>query len=1110
MANEIRQEDVDPAIEAFKKANITAVQKVIERARKKSLTQGKRNRVRYGPGALQKALDAAMSHHGRITKDRPSIRMTSPQTGGRPYHFGYTTVTKGTRQKSKGDRGSGAGGSGPAAGANGQPGGGKGKAQQRNSKRTAAATRESAHQQYVERDAALSQEAIGLDPSGMAPGPAAERMDDLSPEAGLGQQDQTKAQARADERGAPTGQDLEAGIELTPGSPGRSKARDESRQIDTQIETEPAATQDHSHWLGAIGDDRESAGPGNGRAKGRPRGKDERANHPESDPAIDAMAWVEETVRERPGLSGERSEAAAQAYIENPAKVGRQARGTTASFGTIGDTLEERMAFWDLVHEHESSAGGRTQSRLVLELPHEASRRARHEIVHRFTEDFERRGIPYWASIHEPTAENDQRNHHAHIVFTERPMRRMKHPETGEEVWDFTITEKHKDSSRHTNIRHPYRQNRDRDLADRGWIKTSRRRFAGIVNAVMSQEGVKVRYDPRSYKDMGLDVTPMANVSRILADKTRSREFVVMDAEWTRRAIDAEMREAAMRRDATYLELREVERQIANGLRAAKSPKRANASLPKTMQLAHNHRLDRRFGTRLAEGVLKVERDRLATKYVDDATERALTTVIEATSSRPGKNGSQLPIWRHAAAPDPEALRDLNAAATEELAAFRAERASRQRSLTHRARAALSAWGSEAAPSPPAPPPARPATAERSTRPDAAPRHQPEPPGNQERGIPTGSSSNATSHAAAPDPIETGSRGQTGPTPNSVGGIRSDNDRQPQQPPPTPGAHHDAAGQQAPTRGTASGVTAPTLSMTERVGLRMAALFKAAMDSSPGPEGLRAAILQAAGLTPPASPTDSSAPTQEQPGPNRPAPQGTAPPRTASTAASTANRPTGAQQTRPWPSTPRTPATATPATPSVERPTSTTPERPNAADQPPPAQETGKEASAPPAPNERLPRGPSGAQTPPTLPPQGVSGPTGQEPVFRDVIIPATRKPAPRQPKSRLPDLGTQRAPERAPPVPDDRAMESPPSQGRQAPSKETPTREIDSRSRPGQPAEDATQQAAKQTEQQPTQAADKTQPDLPKETERDAAEIARKKRRRAILSRRDRGGPGL
>jgi hypothetical protein len=111
------------------------------------------------------------------------------------------------------------------------------------------------------------------------------------------------------------------------------------------------------------------------------------------------------------------------------------------------------MEFLDLVHQHESAKGGRTQSRVVLELLHEATADDRHEIVRQYTDEFRRKGIPFWASIHAPTKDNDARNHHAHVVFTDRPMAKMRHPETGERVWDFTIAEKYKNQTRRTRVR---------------------------------------------------------------------------------------------------------------------------------------------------------------------------------------------------------------------------------------------------------------------------------------------------------------------------------------------------------------------------------------------------------------------------------------------------------------------------------------------------------------------------------------------------------------------------------------------------------------------------------------------------------------------------------
>ena len=411
--------------------------------------------------------------------------------------------------------------------------------------------------------------------------------------------------------------------------------------------------------------------------------------------AAAARKWVEAGRGEEPGLSEVASEVAAQAYVENVGKVAF-VDGTMSSFGTIGQTLQERIAFWDIVHEHESAAGGRTQSRLVLELPHEASPQARHEIVRRYTAaEFGRKNIPYWAAIHEPTKRNNSRNYHAHVVFTERPMRMMTHPDTGEQVWDFTVEVRVRNATRHTRTTHPFRQNRDPETREKNWVKKSRARFALIVNEVMTENKIDVRYDPRSYKDMGLNVVPMASISRILADKSKTQPFLVMDADWTRRMIETEMREAALRRDKTFRQLQHVEEQIEKALRWKRFPRRANALLPPAMRLHPGHIMGSNMGGRISGKLLNLEAVRLATQFLDEATERTLKYVVEATieippsraraNTRPGLDE-----------PDPSALAILHAAAVEELFAFELSRSSRVRGLRQAGNILMESWRLEA------------------------------------------------------------------------------------------------------------------------------------------------------------------------------------------------------------------------------------------------------------------------------------------------------------------------------------------------------------------------------------------------------------------------------
>ena len=604
MAKKISLSDIEPEIELFRQINIKTVQKVLDRAEKRALSASKRQhhaaRKAAHPTKLQKVLEKAMAFHGRSARNRPSIRLKAPDTGGRPYHFGYTVVTKGMRKQTtssarragEGARAPGRGAASPSAKETPKPrGAGR-------SSRHKANTREGAHQVYTERDAAVEQGQALENPS-------------MAYATGLGQGGMAATNA------------------LT-------------REMDGQGPQKEQPDKAERHRL--------NAGP-------------ERPS---------AQAWIEERISLTPGLSERYGEAAAQRYIEDEGKLPRL-KGHTASFGTIGDTLDERLRFWDLVHEHESDKGGRTQHRLVLELPHEASAAERHEIVRRYADEmFRSKGLPYWASIHAPTKENDSRNHHAHVVFSDRPAKLMTDPATGKEEWDFAVAETHRKKSRNTVTRYPHRQNRDPAMRDRGWVKDARGRFADVTNDVMSRAGKGALYDPRSYKDMGLEASPMRNVTRIIADKTKSRSFVVMDAEWTRKMIDEEIKDAAMRRDATFQALVRTEELLQESGRSAAQAAKVNARLPRHLRLGPSAILGTEIARRITTKVLENERERLSQRFVSQATERALRHVIEATSPAPrGKKGAK--VHDPAQAPDPADLAELHQAATEELMIHRRE-----------------------------------------------------------------------------------------------------------------------------------------------------------------------------------------------------------------------------------------------------------------------------------------------------------------------------------------------------------------------------------------------------------------------------------------------------
>lgn len=190
-------------------------------------------------------------------------------------------------------------------------------------------------------------------------------------------------------------------------------------------------------------------------------------------------------------------------------------------FGTLGDSPAERKEFWKKV-EHCERRNGRVQSRIIAELPHEATPEERIQIATLFCQKLEELGLPYWASIHAPTRKNDARNFHLHIAYSERPA--LKHPEHG---WDFEAVVRKKKANRTTTTSRPLRQNRSPATRERGWVKKLRQHYADVSNTVLEKGGYEKRLDPRSYQESGVAKDP----TRHLGFKAHAMESFGLDTE---------------------------------------------------------------------------------------------------------------------------------------------------------------------------------------------------------------------------------------------------------------------------------------------------------------------------------------------------------------------------------------------------------------------------------------------------------------------------------------------------------------------------------------------------------------------------------------------------
>ena len=184
----------------------------------------------------------------------------------------------------------------------------------------------------------------------------------------------------------------------------------------------------------------------------------------------------------------------------------------------------------------KSGSGGRTQIRMVAELPHELNAEDRARIVMRFcellgsleTREYEdgterRVGLMYTAVVHAPDAHNDHRNYHLHIVAHDRPARWLD--EHG--CWDFQFEEyfKHTGEKR---VRRPFRQKKITQVSQgshvtkkqnsgRDFLPHLRREYARITNDMLEKRGIARRYDPQAYAKMGIARTPTEHLGTAAA-----------------------------------------------------------------------------------------------------------------------------------------------------------------------------------------------------------------------------------------------------------------------------------------------------------------------------------------------------------------------------------------------------------------------------------------------------------------------------------------------------------------------------------------------------------------------------------------------------------------
>lgn len=150
----------------------------------------------------------------------------------------------------------------------------------------------------------------------------------------------------------------------------------------------------------------------------------------------------------------------------------------------LGESVEEIEAAWRMLEAVEEGyrANAKVQYRVVLNLPHELSAGQRRSFVYEFCErTFGRLGLPYAAALHVPDELSDQRNVHAHIVFSTRPCER-----TASYQWDVA-------------------EEKVNGLTDKAGLFRLRALCAAHMNQACRHAGLATRFTHLSYQARGLN-----------------------------------------------------------------------------------------------------------------------------------------------------------------------------------------------------------------------------------------------------------------------------------------------------------------------------------------------------------------------------------------------------------------------------------------------------------------------------------------------------------------------------------------------------------------------------------------------------------------------------
>jgi len=147
----------------------------------------------------------------------------------------------------------------------------------------------------------------------------------------------------------------------------------------------------------------------------------------------------------------------------------------------MGDTIEEAIACTRVIEQIErlSRPNSGVYKHVIVGLPHHLSPSERAALLVDMTTPLREMGLPFVASLHRPDPKGDQRNYHAHLIVSLRPMERL-----GDHQWEF-------------------------EAAKRTWLDTpaafrlQRRSITAMFNRALANADETVRWTGKSLASRG-------------------------------------------------------------------------------------------------------------------------------------------------------------------------------------------------------------------------------------------------------------------------------------------------------------------------------------------------------------------------------------------------------------------------------------------------------------------------------------------------------------------------------------------------------------------------------------------------------------------------------